>query len=41
MIDPMADKTLMTVLTGCLAWQGGMPGMYSHELFHFIKIVLC
>ena len=25
-IDPMADKTLMTVLTGCLAWQGGMPG---------------
>ncbi|MCJ1293522.1 hypothetical protein MMC34_005077 [Xylographa carneopallida] len=24
-IDPMADKTLMTVLVGVLAWKGGMP----------------
>ena len=25
-IDPMADKTLMTVLTVCLAVKGGLPG---------------
>ncbi|MCJ1420379.1 hypothetical protein MMC32_006736 [Xylographa parallela] len=24
-IDPMADKTLMTVLVGVLAWKGAMP----------------
>ena len=28
-IDPMADKILMTVLVGCLAWKGSMPGMYA------------
>ena len=27
-IDPMADKILMTVLVGCLAWKGAMPGGY-------------
>ena len=32
MIDPMADKTLMTVLTCCLAWQGGMPGKSTYDL---------
>ena len=26
-IDPMADKTLMTVLTVCLAIKGGLPSM--------------
>lgn len=25
-IDPMADKTLMTVVVGCLAWEGALPG---------------
>ena len=27
-IDPMADKTLMTVLTVCLAVKGALPGIY-------------
>lgn len=27
-IDPMADKTLMTVLTVCLAIKGALPGTY-------------
>jgi len=26
-IDPMADKTLMTILTVCLAVKGALPGM--------------
>jgi len=26
-IDPMADKTLMTILTVCLAIKGALPGM--------------
>lgn len=28
-IDPMADKALMTILTVCLAAKGALPGM-SH-----------
>jgi cardiolipin synthase len=28
-IDPMADKTLMTILTVCLAIKGALPGKYS------------
>lgn len=28
-IDPMADKTLMTVLTVSLAMQGAMPGKHT------------
>lgn len=28
-IDPMADKTLMTILTVCLAVKGALPGMSS------------
>jgi cardiolipin synthase len=28
-IDPMADKTLMTVLTVCLAIKGALPGLNS------------
>jgi len=28
-IDPMADKTLMTILTVCLAIKGALPGTYS------------
>lgn len=31
-IDPMADKTLMTILTVCLAIKGGLPGMFFY--FH-------
>lgn len=27
-IDPMADKTLMTILTVCLAIKGGLPGVF-------------
>lgn len=29
-IDPMADKTLMTILTVCLAVKGALPGMLIH-----------
>lgn len=34
-IDPMADKALMTVVTVGLAWGGSLPGKlaYSGELF--------
>jgi cardiolipin synthase len=28
-IDPMADKTLMTILTVCLAVKGALPGMFG------------
>jgi cardiolipin synthase len=28
-IDPMADKTLMTILTVCLAVKGALPGRYT------------
>lgn len=28
-IDPMADKVLMTVLTICLAAKGALPSMYT------------
>lgn len=28
-IDPMADKMLMTILTVCLAVKGALPGMFS------------
>jgi hypothetical protein len=31
-IDPMADKTLMTVLTVCLAINGGLPSMLSFPI---------
>lgn len=31
-IDPMADKVLMTVLTVCLAVKGGLPGVYSMDM---------
>jgi cardiolipin synthase (CMP-forming) len=31
-IDPMADKTLMTVLTVCLAIKGALPGPNPHFL---------
>lgn len=30
-IDPMADKTLMTILTVCLAIKGTLPGNYSQK----------
>lgn len=30
-IDPMADKVLMTVLTVCLAVKGALPGVYSMD----------
>src|SRR3954447_7133445 len=29
-IDPMADKTLMTILTVCLAVKGSLPGISTH-----------
>jgi len=32
-IDPMADKTLMTILTVCLAVKGALPGMSSPDVF--------
>lgn len=32
-IDPMADKMLMTVLTVCLAVKGALPGMFSFLRF--------
>jgi len=32
-IDPMADKTLMTILTICLAVKGALPGMNDILLF--------
>lgn len=36
-IDPMADKTLMTILTVCLAIKGALPGqlplLFSSILF--------
>jgi len=32
-IDPMADKTLMTILTVCLAVKGALPGMCSPDVF--------
>ena len=28
-IDPMADKILMTILTVCLAWKGALPGTFT------------
>jgi cardiolipin synthase len=31
-IDPMADKALMTVLTVCLAVNGAMPGKLTRPL---------
>lgn len=31
-IDPMADKTLMTILTVCLAIKGGLPSSSHHFL---------
>ena len=31
-IDPMADKTLMTVLVGVLAWKGAMPCKWPQGL---------
>lgn len=31
-IDPMADKVLMTVLTVCLAVKGALPGMSAKHL---------
>ena len=33
-IDPMADKALMTILTVCLAVKGALPGMYSLSFFY-------
>jgi cardiolipin synthase (CMP-forming) len=29
-VDPMADKTLMTIMTVCLATQGSLPGKSDH-----------
>jgi phosphatidylglycerophosphate synthase len=31
-IDPMADKMLMTILTVCLAVKGALPGMFTSLL---------
>lgn len=31
-IDPMADKALMTILTVCLAVKGALPGMFGVPL---------
>lgn len=31
-IDPMADKTLMTILTICLAVKGALPGAYTWQM---------
>ncbi len=38
-IDPMADKTLMTILTVCLAVKGALPGMqYLYALtLHLLR----
>lgn len=35
-IDPMADKTLMTILTVCLAIKGALPSMLCH-ISHIIE----
>lgn len=32
-IDPMADKALMTVVTVCLAWKEVLPGGYILPLY--------
>ena len=32
-IDPMADKTLMTILTVCLAIKGALPGTFIPVFF--------
>lgn len=37
-IDPMADKTLMTILTVCLAIKGGIPGSFNFFSFLFLGI---
>lgn len=36
-IDPMADKTLMTILTVTLAMQGLLPGLASPPFFPFFS----
>lgn len=35
-VDPMADKLLMTVLTVCLAMQGALPGEFFYFFFFFL-----
>lgn len=35
-IDPMADKTLMTILTVCLAIKGGLPGTVNPCISFFL-----
>lgn len=37
-VDPMADKTLMTVLTVCLAMKGALPGRFFFPLFINFKL---
>lgn len=43
-IDPMADKTLMTVLTVCLAVKGALPGLFIESSYpfsyHFCAVTL-
>ena len=47
-IDPMADKTLMTILTVCLAIKGALPGdrifiriRFSLILTYFYSLAGC
>lgn len=35
MIDPMADKALMTVVTVCLAVKAALPGSSIHDAIGF------
>ncbi|EHL03870.1 putative Uncharacterized CDP-alcohol phosphatidyltransferase class-I family protein C22A12.08c [Glarea lozoyensis 74030] len=37
-IDPMADKTLMTILTVCLAVKGALPGIFTLVNPQFIQL---
>lgn len=37
-IDPMADKTLMTVSVICLALNGSLPGMYRRGFLPTLEI---
>ncbi len=31
-VDPLADKALMTVVVGCLAWEKALPGASLHAI---------